>query len=68
MIDFTEIQTFDVLPETKVLNNANLLLTKENKYLKNALTYLIVGLLIYWAYKHYKPDNKKGSNNLDVSL
>ncbi len=53
MIDCTDIQTFDVLPDKKVLNNTNLSLAKENKLLRNVLTALIVGVLVYWIYRHY---------------
>ncbi len=59
MIDFTEITLHEPLPDTKALNYKNIALTNENNYLKNVIAFLIVGVFIYWAYRHNKSVKEK---------
>ena len=58
MIDCTDIQTFNVLPDLKILNDTNMSLVKENRLLKNVLTASIVCMLIYWVYQSYNTDKE----------
>ena len=59
MIDFTTIQTFDVLPELSALNAENIALKKSNRTLNFILGSLAVGIVgggIYYLYKKRQDD------------
>ena len=64
MIDFTEITLHEPLPDITALNHENIALADKNKLLKNALSYLIIGVLIYWAYKYYGVDREQKTTSM----
>lgn len=59
MIDFTEVPLHEPLPNIKALNCENIALTDENDHLKNIVAILIVGILVYLAYRHYASEKEK---------
>ena len=62
MIDLTTIQTFEVSPDVKILSEANIILTKQNKLLKNILIVAVVGGAIYITFRIIKSVRKSRLN------
>ena len=53
MTDFTEIALSGTLPDIVLVGQESIVLTDNNKYLKNAISILLIGAAIFLLYKHW---------------
>jgi hypothetical protein len=66
MIDFTTVQTFEVLPDVALLNAKNVALNKENRMIKvvfASFLFIVIGTGLYLlANNQYKNGERETQN------